>query len=420
MLKKFTAQNYRNLDIEDLEFTRVNVFIGPNNAGKSNLIDAMALCADLVSGEASDGAFLDLLKRRGWSDLLNRAVSPPGTITLRWTLNTPESRLEAQDLRYELRFEVGSPDQIPQGFYISEENLGFEKPRDGKPRPFQFFTCHQPKPGYGRFAYRDKAGHKILTQQIKVEPTETVLRQLVSLVESPTFRDKVFPLYRQVTEAVREQFRGFRQYSSAALDLRAACAEQPIDTAETVMDPSGASFVNVLANLEDKHGFLKTYTEHLRELVPELQGVRVRMAGDRHRQVEVEVAGRRFKMRELSDGTKQLMLWTLLLHTPEPPPMLALDEPAPNAHVAWLQVLGRWLQSATKAQIFVSTHSPDLLDSFTDLFSRGEIGIFVFDPRKQKQVARLPPENVREQLEQGWQLGDLYRIGEPKVGGWPF
>jgi hypothetical protein len=32
----------------------------------------------------------------------------------------------------------------------------------------------------------------------------------------------------------------------------------------------------------------------------------------------------------------------------------------------------------------------------------------------------LSPEVLKTQLEEGWELGDLYRVGDPTVGGWPW
>ena len=48
MLKKFFVQNYKNVITNDpLVFNKLNIFIGPNNSGKSNFIEAMTYLIDL-------------------------------------------------------------------------------------------------------------------------------------------------------------------------------------------------------------------------------------------------------------------------------------------------------------------------------------------------------------------------------------
>ncbi|MBF0477178.1 MAG: hypothetical protein HQK59_15415 [Deltaproteobacteria bacterium] len=35
-------------------------------------------------------------------------------------------------------------------------------------------------------------------------------------------------------------------------------------------------------------------------------------------------------------------------------------------------------------------------------------------------VRNLDRKDVAEHLTEGWELGDLYRVGDPDVGGWPW
>ena len=100
--------------------------------------------------------------------------------------------------------------------------------------------------------------------------------------------------------------------------------------------------------------------------------------------------------------------------------MLAIDEPEMNIHPAWQQIIGRWIQySENFKQCFISTHSPDFLDTFTEGFKRGEVGVFVFDPREEEAVRQLKYAEMEEEL-QDWELGDLYRVNDPSIGGWPW
>ena len=387
MIKSFSAQNYRNLSVDELALCPVNVFIGPNNSGKSNLIDALSFLPDMLNADTRESAFLEQVRKRGWNELLNRSLKPPGKVSLRWTF---QQEADWEPVRYELDFAVDGADRIPHGFLIQSERL--------------------------------QVGYTVLPveQNRSGLRSETMLR---GYLFPPSLLDSIATLEtlaaKQVMSKLADVCRGFLPYLSTYFDLRAAGSAQEIDTTAKELSLDGANFVNVLGNLDDEHNFLPTYEELLREVLPTLKRIKIPLAGESYRLIDLDFGGQRFKMRELSDGTKKLMLLALLLHSPSRPRLLAIDEPELNLHPAWLQVVGRWIQSAGDTQLFVSTHSPDLLDAFTEGFVSGHVGIYVCDSQKTPQVSRLSLDRVKTQLAEGWKLGDLYRIGEPLLGGWP-
>ncbi len=84
MLKKFAIENYKNLQFKDgLMFNpKLNIFIGPNNSGKSNLIDGMNFWADLLKV-----GFQQSLLKRNFRAILNR-YNKEDSVYLAWTINT--------------------------------------------------------------------------------------------------------------------------------------------------------------------------------------------------------------------------------------------------------------------------------------------------------------------------------------------
>ena len=122
----------------------------------------------------------------------------------------------------------------------------------------------------------------------------------------------------------------------------------------------------------------------------------------------------------MSDGTLKALWLALLLFSPDRGSLLSIDEPELNLHPAWLRVIGGWLQRFSSAeQLFVSTHSPDLLDSFTEGFKNGAVELFVFG-KGEAPLHQIEPAALDGFFQEGWELGDLYRVGEPKLGGWPW
>ncbi len=66
MIRSFSCNNFRNVVCKDLEFERVNILIGSNNAGKSNFIRSLSFAANMVSTfQIESTGFLSELKRNG-------------------------------------------------------------------------------------------------------------------------------------------------------------------------------------------------------------------------------------------------------------------------------------------------------------------------------------------------------------------
>ena len=165
----------------------------------------------------------------------------------------------------------------------------------------------------------------------------------------------------------------------------------------------------------------KTTLEKLKELMPTLELADV-MAEFNKLRFKLQYEGQLFNLSDLSDGTVKALILTLLIQIPinEGLAMLAIDEPEMNIHPAWQQIIGRWIQQSDNfKQCFISTHSPDFLDVFTEGFKRGEVSVFVFDPREECLVKKLDYKKIKDDLED-WELGDLYRVNDPAIGGWPW
>lgn len=69
---------------------------------------------------------------------------------------------------------------------------------------------------------------------------------------------------------------------------------------------------------------------------------------------------------ELSDGTLRYLLWLAALLTPEPPPLMVLNEPETSLHVSLLPPLARLIATAARStQVVVVTHASVLVEELT-------------------------------------------------------
>ncbi|MDJ0844333.1 MAG: AAA family ATPase [Crocosphaera sp.] len=72
-----------------------------------------------------------------------------------------------------------------------------------------------------------------------------------------------------------------------------------------------------------------------------------------------------FVSRYVSDGTIKMFAYLVLLHDPNPHPLLCVEEPENQLYPLLLQELAEEFEAYTRleGQVFVSTHSPDFLNS---------------------------------------------------------
>lgn len=254
-----------------------------------------------------------------------------------------------------------------------------------------------------------------------VEHNETILKQTKSLLKDKEWVEKMFPAAEEAFEELLTFARGFRAYSSTNVDVQKMAEGAKIDLSVRALDAEGSQFVNVIRYLDQKYpDFLDEYTEKIRELEPRLKRLKVIDASDIYKQLELYIDGQKYKPREMSDGTLKAMWLALLLFSPDKGSVLSIDEPEMNLHPAWLKVIGGWLQRFISAeQLFVSTHSPDLLDAFTEGFKTGDVALFVFG-LGDKAMRRVEPAELESYFKEGWELGDIYRSGVPQLGGWPW
>jgi predicted ATPase len=398
MLERFTAKRYRQLDVENLELGRLNLFVGPNNSGKSNFIRAIRFLKHLFFPRHDDNAFLSALNTRGRGDLLDRDAPVPADIDLAWTLSPTPG---AGALTYELTFKVDSRAVFPDGCYITKEALR-RTPSSGKPS--SIFERSPDSPQVASFLVGKER------MPWNVSPQETVLRSV-----APT-ADLAVAACREIKSYCAE----LHSYECGQINPRAVADGARRNVLAKSLDAAGVELANILRHLDQNEG-LDEYTRLLGQMIPDLRTVKPVDIGDEQVGVRLRIGdGRPLKLSEMSDGTIKAMILALLVSTPVHMSLLALDEPELNLHPAWQHILGKWLVECRSAdQLIISTHSPELLDVFTHAFREKEAELFVFGgPRH--GVRRVTPEELDTFFQEGWELGDLYRVGEPKLGGWPW
>ena len=110
----------------------------------------------------------------------------------------------------------------------------------------------------------------------------------------------------------------------------------------------------------------------------------------------------------ISDGTLRFIAMLAVLLSPEPPPLVCIEEPELGLHPDAVMLMGDVLKEASeRMQLVVTTHSSALVSALTD---RPDAVIACERPGAGTVLRRLDPERVAHWLDE-YTLGDVWRMG---------
>jgi predicted ATPase len=123
MITRIRAKNFKSLRELDLKFGPINVLVGPNMAGKSNILDVFWFIHDILVGGRGQGLNYALTQRGGINDLLWKGGKEK-VITL--ALEATGEPLQADtEFKYELQLLAGA------GGYATVQNESLKLIRSG-------------------------------------------------------------------------------------------------------------------------------------------------------------------------------------------------------------------------------------------------------------------------------------------------
>ena len=427
MLKSVQVKNYKNLASEErFIFNPLNIFIGPNGSGKSNLLAAIKFLADAAAGQidATRGITTldDALNRLGSEYILDRRVAAPAKVQFIYEF-LPVQGGEPVFLDLELT--------IPStgGRVLIEQESLFQFQRGPNQPPFYFYRCHNLVPGRGAISVYRQEGD-ITTHFMPVDHVplnELALLVLPRLLESSQVRPDLTPFY-PMRRKILDSLADWKFYNANNMDLDAIRRTNPeIGPTDTSLSVSGENLARVVKNLMDANiDFEDTVQQAMAEILPWTRRVRAVQAGLSSLAIEwyFEDEMKRkelFYLRNMSDGSARMLCWATVFLSPRLPELLVVEEPEIGVHPAWMKPLAGWIKSAArKTQVIVSTHSPDLLDHLTSELENVQVFQEHNEQRHRFYAKPLEHKFIEDRLKEGWQLGDLYRVGAIEIGGWPW
>jgi predicted ATPase len=330
-VEAFHVAGYRSLRTLRVPLGQINVLIGPNGSGKTNLYRAMYLVARAAEGQlartlADEGGFPSAL----WA---GERYKGPVRLTLEVTLDKMEYQLSCGLPNIENSAFVLDPE-------IKEENLWF---RNGKKKVNLLERRH------GSVRARNAEGQRV---QMLLEDsiTESVLAELREPAEFP------------VLAALRQEFLSWRFYHQFRTDPASPLRQPQAGARTPILAHDGHDLVAALQTIIEI-GDARALQKHVEAAFP---GSSLKLqTPPKHPRFGLQMLmpgiPRPFDARELSDGTLHYLCLLAAFLSPRPAALLAVNEPEASIHPDLLEPLARLIMDAARfSQIWLTTHSEAL------------------------------------------------------------
>jgi predicted ATPase len=202
-------------------------------------------------------------------------------------------------------------------------------------------------------------------------------------------------------------------YQNVRVDQNASIRQDAISRFENRVSDDGQNLINVLHTLYTSDRDFKqqindamyaAFGEDFDELIfPPTSDQRVQL------RVRWKTLQREQSAADLSDGTLRFLFLLAVLASPNPAPLIAIDEPETGLHPSMLPIIAEFaVDAARRTQVIFTTHSDQFLDAFRDTKPTTTVASW---EDGQTTLTTLNGDELDYWLK-GYSLGSLFRSGE--------
>lgn len=345
-LQRLSAENFLSLKDVELTLGPINVLVGPNNAGKSNFLDLVALLGQLVRNDLEP----TLQERGGYDRIYFHGdtsgpirISVKAGVTSHSSITAPdEYRLSLWPMRARIRGSNGHNQIGDRRIIRRHETIVFKRFRG----PGRRYTANGARLHMETGSERETLGLG----------NESLAISLLPRLSKAEGADEV--------QKIAELFSTFRVF-----DLDAAMARRPSDiVVADQLNSDGSNLAAFLNWLSQEHeaAFLEL-VDDARTIIPGLSEVVFEpMAGPSPGMtllIGEEGLNAPTPLSYVSYGTIRTLATLALLHDPNPPLLTCIEEVDRGLHpYAFDRIIDRVRIASKKTQFLIATHSPALVN----------------------------------------------------------
>ena len=390
----------------DLRMEPLNVLIGPNGSGKSNFLEAMALLKS---------APLDISKpfrRDGIREWLWKGPEAPDTIKIDTLVEYPQ----AGGLRHLLILadRGGRPIVVDEQIEPSEtrsdekESLSYYRPPQNKQTAL---LIEQSRSKAKQNSKNLRSGASTTSQVIGRQSEGAVVEFADDFQPEESLLSCAAVMNYPALWHLKKEFKRIRLYREWSFGPSAALRQsQSAHDRTDFLTEGGANLALVLSQFQGQNR--RQLVAALQEIFDGIVDFTCSVTSGSVSLFLEEENGKQIPASRLSDGTlRYLCLLAILLH-PEPPPLIAIEEPELGLHPDVVVKIAELLvDSSQRTQVVVTTHSRILVDALSDHPS----SVIVCEKENgESRFTRLDGTRLKAWLDK-YSLGELWSSGE--LGG---
>jgi len=382
LLDTIRLENILSYSMTTLELGSLNVLIGANASGKSNLIEIISLLA-----ATPNNLLIPIREGGGVTDWLWKGSENTSSIAS-IKVSLPYSPSPNQHLQYQFAFTRNY-----HRFELVDEAI--------VDNDIQYYSYQN--------------GYPILNTLI--DTTHRTQRQLqrrdVSIEQSILSQRREADLYPELTYLANQfnQIRFYREWNLGRYTMPRLPQKADLPNDFLLEDASNLGLI--INQLQNNPSTKKQLLTLLQEFCGYIEDITTKTEGNTI-QIFFHERGLRqpVPVTRLSDGTLRYLCLLAIFCHPEPPPLICLEEPELGLHPDILPTIAPLLQECAKrTQLIVTTHSDVIVDALTDT---PESIIVCERDENGSQLKRLQQTDLKIWLEK-YSLGQLWRSGE--IGG---
>ncbi|HBF38904.1 MAG TPA: chromosome segregation protein SMC [Firmicutes bacterium] len=389
-IEAIRVQNFKALkDIDIQNAPSLTINVGANGSGKSTLFDVFGFLKDCLTYNVTHA----LQSRGGYGELISRGqIGHDIIIEIQYRMQiTGKERLVTY--RLELGLEAGDKGKP----CIKREILRYKRGASGSPFHFLDFRLGQ--------------GYAINNEEDFDKTDEDLKREYQTLERADILAVKGLGQFQRfkAANAFRQLIEGWH-VSDFHIDM--ARGSKDAASFSEHLSITGDNLQVVAKNLYDNYpDIFKLVLEKMKHRVPGIGDIIPEPTPDGKLLLKFRDGSFKdpFIDRYVSDGTIKMFTYLVLLHDPEPHPLLCIEEPENQLYpkILW-ELVEEFRDYARRGgQVMVSTHSPDLLNA-----ARLEEVFWLVKENGYTQINRaMDDPQIKAYMEAGDQMGYLWKEG---------
>lgn len=386
-IEEITLKNYKTFqEVTISEIPSLSVFVGANGTGKTTLFGVLGFLKDCLTYDV----YRALSSRGGFKEVISRNAKHNDCIEI-----TIKFRLEIAGVNRLVTYHISIGEKANRPIVI-KESLRYKRGRYGS--PYHFLDFHE---GEG-FAITNEEDFKTSDEELDREYQKVSPEKLAISGLGQFQRFKAAYAFRNMIE----------NWHISDFHINQARGSKDSIGVSDHLSVTGDNLQLVARELHENHPeIFEKIISSMKHRVPGVNQITTKQTDDGRLLLQFSDGSFQdpFIDRYVSDGTIKMFAYLVLLHDPNPHPLLCIEEPENQLYPTLLAELVEEFRDYARrgGQVFVSTHSPDLLNALQleEVFWLVKSNGFTQIKRAQDD------EQIKAYMEEGDKLGYLWKQG---------